>query len=59
MNERIFLVLLTPFGRVSTIARVMHCSPAGAGAFRVGAQIEVLPPTDKAAWDTLVDREVP
>jgi hypothetical protein len=59
LSERIFVVLLTPFGRVSTIARVMHCSAAGDGSFRIGARIEVLPPTDKAAWTTLVEKEAP
>ena len=59
LNERIFVVLLTPFGRVSTVARVVHLTPAGNDSYRLGVKLEVVPPTDKAVWATLVDREVP
>jgi hypothetical protein len=57
VTERVFLVLLTPFGRISSIARVMHCSAAEKGAFRIGVRLEIVPPTDKAVWTTLVDKE--
>jgi hypothetical protein len=57
MGARIFLILLTPFGRISSIARVVHCSKAGEGSFRIGVRLEIVPPTDKAAWATLVEKE--
>ncbi len=57
MGARVFLMLLTPFGRISSIARVVHCSKAGEDSFRIGVRLEIVPPTDKAAWATLVDKE--
>jgi hypothetical protein len=59
MGARVFLVLLTPFGRISSIAKVIHCTKAGEGSFRIGARLEIIPPTDKAVWATLVDKEAP
>jgi hypothetical protein len=56
-GERVFLVLLTPFGRISTIASVMHSAAERDGSFRIGVRLDVLPPTDRAAWSTLVDKE--
>jgi hypothetical protein len=55
LEEKVFLVLLTPFGRISSVAKVVHCSKAGQGTFRIGVHLEIIPPTDKAAWTTLVD----
>ena len=57
VNERLFLVLLTPLGKISTLARVMHCQAAGEGSFRIGVRVELIPPTDKAAWTSLLEKE--
>jgi hypothetical protein len=56
-NERVFVVLLTPFGRISSVARVMHSSLVAEGSFRIGVRLEIVPPTDKAAWVALVDED--
>jgi hypothetical protein len=53
LRERVFVVLLTPFGRVSAIARVAHRSVLPEGTFRVGVQLEIVPPPDRVAWATL------
>ena len=53
-NELAFLVILTPFGRISAIATVMHTTEHGPNSFRIGVRLDVVPPTDRAAWTTLV-----
>jgi hypothetical protein len=56
-NERIFLVLLTPFGRVSAIAKVIHSHRVDSGSFRIGVKLEIIPPTDKTTWASLLEKE--
>jgi hypothetical protein len=58
-SERVFLVLLTPFGRISAIAKVMHARAEESGSFRIGVRLEVLPPTDKATWAALTEKDEP
>lgn len=57
-DERLLLVMVTPHGRVSSLARVVHVTKLDA-TFRVGVAIEVVPPTDSAAWDNLLSKETP
>jgi hypothetical protein len=56
-NERIFLVLLTPFGRISLISKVVHSRRVDSGSFRIGVNLEIIPPTDKPAWASLLEKE--
>jgi hypothetical protein len=58
-NERVFLVMLTPWGRISAIASVVHSSPVGKGSYRIGVRLEIVPPTERAIWTTLVSKEDP
>lgn len=56
LDERLLLVMVTPAGRVNAIARVVHTAEVnapGATTWRVGVIIEVIPPTDIAAWEDL------
>ncbi len=57
-GDRLFLVLVTPHGRVSSIVKVVHVTNVDAN-WRVGAIVEVVPPTDSAAWDNLLSKEEP
>jgi hypothetical protein len=56
LDQMAFLVVLTPFGRISAIVKVMHAARAGANSFRVGVRLDVVPPTDRSAWASLVAR---
>jgi hypothetical protein len=56
-KERLFLVLLTPFGRISAIAKVVHSREVESGSFRIGVRLEIIPPTDKTTWATLLGKE--
>lgn len=56
-GARLFIVLVTPFGRVSAIGKVMHAQMLQASTCRVGVKIEVVPPTDKAVWTKLAGRD--
>ena len=58
-SELVFLVILTPFGRISAIATVMHVTEHGPNSFRIGVRLDVVPPTDRAAWTTLVAKGAP
>ena len=58
-KELAFLVILTPFGRISAIGTVMHATEHGPNSFRIGIRLDVVPPTDRAAWTTLVAKGAP
>ncbi len=58
VGDRLLLVLMTPHGRVSCIVKVVHVTNVDT-TWRVGAIVEVVPPTDSAAWDNLLSKEAP
>ncbi len=57
-GERFFVVVVTRFGRVALLGKVIHVQEAEPGLYRAGLQIEIIPPTDKATWQRL-QREEP
>ncbi len=59
VGARLFLVLVTPWGRVSAIGSVVHCREHGAGSQRVGVAVEIVPPTDRAMWAILTRSDAP
>jgi hypothetical protein len=56
-GERFLIVVVTRFGRVALLARVMHVQEAESGSHRAGLQIEIIPPTDKSTWQRLLREE--
>jgi hypothetical protein len=56
-GERFLVVVVTRFGRVALLARVMHVQEAEPGSHRAGLQIETIPPTDKSTWQRLLREE--
>jgi hypothetical protein len=56
-GERFFVVVVTRFGRVALLARVMHVQEPEPGSHRAGLQIETIPPTDKSTWHRLLREE--
>jgi hypothetical protein len=42
-------------GSVSLIGRIMHCGRTERGTYRVGIQIEVVPPNDRALLERLIE----
>lgn len=56
-EERLFLVVVTRFGRVALLGRVMHVQEPEPGSCRAGVEIEVIPPADRSTWLRLL-REV-
>ena len=57
IGARLFVVLVTPSGRVSAVGTVMHSRETDSGYFRVGVTIDIVPPTDQATWDSMTRRE--
>jgi hypothetical protein len=51
----IFVEIATPEGGVSAVGRVMHSRALGNGAYRLGIQLEVVPPTDHAILAKLIE----
>ncbi len=49
-GARLFLVLVSPMGRVSAVGTVAHCRLAETGYHRIGVAIDIVPPTDQAIW---------
>jgi len=47
---RLFLVVVAPEGRVAAIGTVKHCRAESKGQYRVGASVDVVPPTDLPTW---------
>jgi hypothetical protein len=58
-GERLFVVVVTRFGRIAMITKVMHFHQAEAGSYRAGLQVEVIPPADKSTWQWLLREERP
>jgi hypothetical protein len=56
-EERLFVVMVTRFGRVALLGRVMYVQESEPGSYRVGVEVEVIPPADKSTWLRLL-REV-
>jgi hypothetical protein len=56
-GERFFVVVVTRFGRVALLAKVMHVQEPEPALFRAGLQIEIMPPTDKSTWQRLLREE--
>ena len=53
-GEEVFVEVITASGAVSCVGRVMHCREHGE-YYRVGLQIEAMPPNDRGTWKKLVD----
>jgi hypothetical protein len=56
-GTKLFMVVVTRFGRVACLGKVMHVHQPEVGSYRVGVQIEVIPPTDRASWNRLLQEE--
>ena len=56
-GEKFFVVVVTRFGRVALLARVMHVQEPEPASYRAGLQIEIMPPTDKSTWQRLLREE--
>jgi PilZ domain len=52
-GAQVFLVIVTPSGRVSAIGTVAHCHDLPGGNHRVGVSVQIVPPTDRAMWATI------
>jgi hypothetical protein len=47
-NARLFLEIAAKAGTLSLVARVTHCRKESDGKFRLGLDLEVVPPNDRA-----------
>jgi hypothetical protein len=56
-GERFFVVVVTRFGRVALLGKVMHVREPEPGTYRAGLQIEIIPPTDRSTWHRLLREE--
>jgi hypothetical protein len=59
VGQRLLLVLVTPNGRVCSIVKVVHGAKLEASdppSWRVGVNMEVVPPTDTPVWENLANR---
>jgi hypothetical protein len=53
-GARLFLEIVGQGGSVSVVGRVMHCTPTGAGQYRVGILVYCIPPTDQQTWKRIM-----
>ncbi len=58
-GARLFIELIIRGGRVSMVATVMHCRELGNGRYRVGVEINVMPPMDRPIWDSMQENRPP
>jgi hypothetical protein len=56
-GAKLFMVVVTRFGRIAFLGKVMHVHQPEVGSYRVGVRIEVIPPTDRASWSRLLQEE--
>ena len=54
VGARLFLEVLSSAGKLSAIGKITHCSDAGDGTYRIGIQLEIVPPTDRATLAKLL-----
>jgi len=52
-GARLFIELIIRGGRVSMVATVMHCRELENGRYRIGVEINVMPPMDRPIWDSM------
>ncbi len=50
VGARLFLELVSQPGRLCVMGKVMHCSSADNGLFRVGIQVDLVPPGSQRLW---------
>jgi hypothetical protein len=58
-GAQLFVELLIRGGRVSMVATVMHCRELENERYRIGIEIDVMPPMDRPIWDTMQETRSP
>ncbi len=51
----LMLEVMTTAGNLSAVGRVCHVRPAAEGCFRLGLELEAMPPNDRRLWAELTE----